>query len=104
MSLGWLPRHPAVAYLCLVRCMRARSQLGAQIVLGLFFLAFAIVGLLRARTALLNHTVVWWYGVYRPGRVWLDPWQAIVGFNVCLALGLFLVINGICRLRKRREN
>lgn len=84
--------------------MRSKPQLGAQIVLGLFFLAFAIVGLLPARTALLNHTMFWWYGVNRPGRVWLDPWQAIVGFNVCLAFGLFLVINGVYKLRKRREN
>ncbi len=84
--------------------MSAKESVGAQIFGGCFFLLYAIIGLWRAKVALTHHTVVWWFGANRPGRTWMDPWQATVAFSLCLALGLFLLMNAVQKIRKRRHN
>ena len=59
-----------------------------MLILGLGFLW-------SARSAVLYHTPIYFKG-WRS----LDSWQAFIGGGLSFVVGLFAVIDGICRKRK----
>jgi putative Mn2+ efflux pump MntP len=71
----------------------AKRDLG-EIVCGAVMLVLGVCFLSGARSALLYHTTIYFKG-------WMYPWQAIIGGSLVAGLGLFLIIHGICRKKKR---
>jgi hypothetical protein len=76
-----------------------KTSLGVQTFLGSAMILAGIAGLLRARLALQNHTVMWGHGRLS-NWTWLDPWQAMLGYCLAFLVGLFCVIDAIRRQRR----
>jgi hypothetical protein len=67
-----------------------------EIACGVLMLILGLGFLWSARSAVLYHTQI-----YFKGWTSLDPWQAFIGGGLSSVVGLFAVIDGICRKRKR---
>jgi hypothetical protein len=66
-----------------------------KIACGIVMLVLGVCFLSGALSALLYHTTIYF-------ERWMYPWQAIIGGGLSCALGLFLVIHGFRRKKKRR--
>jgi len=64
-----------------------------EIVCEVMTLVLGICFLSGARSALLDHTTIYFKG-------WMYPWQAIIGGSLSVGLGLFLIIHGFCRKKR----
>ena len=73
--------------------MQNRKRDFGQIFCGALMLVLGLGFLWSARSALLYHTTIYFKG-------WMYPWQAIIGGSLSSVVGLFAVIDGICRKRK----
>jgi hypothetical protein len=79
--------------------MSAKGFPRGQLLFGVLIVFAATLSLLRAGFALAHHTdVEMWVG--RVGHNRMNPGQAFLVFGLCLAFGLFLLIDA---LRKRRK-
>ena len=65
---------------------------------GAVMLLLGGISLWKARLGFVNHVPI-----YFKGPSWLSPWQALIVGAVCLALGLFLVINALQKKANRRR-
>jgi hypothetical protein len=68
--------------------MSAKTELGGQMIAGIVFLFLGLVSLWKGCLALVYHMPI-----YFKGPSWMSPFQALIAGGLCLAFGLFLVVN-----------
>ncbi|HZR04225.1 MAG TPA: hypothetical protein VFA61_00160 [Candidatus Udaeobacter sp.] len=80
----------------------AKPSLIGPISLAILSLIAGIKGLVVARLASLQHTVVWESPPRGAPRTWMDPWQAAVFWTLIILVGFSWLV--ITLYKRRRQS
>lgn len=81
----------------------AKPSLVGPISLAILSLMVGIKGLLEARGAWLQHTVVWVSAGRGAPRTWMDPWQATVAWSFIILFGFSWLAIRLYQRRRQSE-